>query len=500
MVSSLIQVTFLKNIFDLVERDKLLFVAGIAAWLVAVWYGVTRENWFIFGLPFALIVGVMAVENFKNVWYMMIFFLPLSMALQNAFGIPGVNITFPTDLLCIGLFMLALFKMAGEGRSYKALYNHPITWLLGLYLIWQLFPVVTSQIPEVSAKAYISKLWLMGGFFFVSVWMFHKPQHTVYFFWLVGIGFAISMAIIMTKYVILGKDLFGALRFNPMPVFNDHTVFGAFTPMFIPMFLLFMLKGNFSRTFRFFSGVILVILLAGLFFSYSRGAWGSLVISVAIMFAVMMRRWIQRLLIPITAVVLIGGYFGSGFIGGGGASKDAVSRKDFSQHIRSISNFSTDHSNTERINRWKSAIDMAKDRPIFGFGLGTYQFLYGDYQLAKYRTPVSTNHGDNGTAHNEFLLALCEAGFPSMIFMILIFFYPIYRGIRGYLETEEGNIQLIYLGVTFGLITYLFHALVNNFLDQDKIGGAFYAFLAIIVALDLYRKRQQKLAIAESIN
>ena len=44
------------------------------------------------------------------------------------------------------------------------------------------------------------------------------------------------------------------------------------------------------------------------------------------------------------------------------------------KHITSISNISTDASNMERINRWKCALKMFVEKPVFGWGPGTYQF------------------------------------------------------------------------------------------------------------------------------
>jgi hypothetical protein len=39
-----------------------------------------------------------------------------------------------------------------------------------------------------------------------------------------------------------------------------------------------------------------------------------------------------------------------------------------------------------------------------------------------------------------------------------------------------------------GLITYIIHGFLNNFLDTDKITAPFYGMTAILVVLDLYQK------------
>ncbi len=45
---------------------------------------------------------------------------------------------------------------------------------------------------------------------------------------------------------------------------------------------------------------------------------------------------------------------------------------------------------------------------------------------------------------------------------------------------------------TLGLITYISHGFLNNFLDTDKLSVPFWGFVAIIVALDVYHTQHPK--------
>ena len=62
------------------------------------------------------------------------------------------------------------------------------------------------------------------------------------------------------------------------------------------------------------------------------------------------------------------------------AQNSEESSADFKTHISSMTNIKSDASNLERINRWNCAIRMFEDKPIFGFGPGTYMFVYAPYQ------------------------------------------------------------------------------------------------------------------------
>ncbi len=62
----------------------------------------------------------------------------------------------------------------------------------------------------------------------------------------------------------------------------------------------------------------------------------------------------------------------------------------------------------------------------------------------------------------------------------------IYTGLKVYKRSKIREIRIISLSVTLGLITYLSHGLLNNFLDTEKLSVPFWGFAAVLVALDLY--------------
>ena len=47
-------------------------------------------------------------------------------------------------------------------------------------------------------------------------------------------------------------------------------------------------------------------------------------------------------------------------------------------------------------------------------------------------------------------------------------------------------------------MTYFIHGVLNNYLDTDKASALFWGFLAILVAMDLQRKRQVNSAVSSA--
>ena len=130
------------------------------------------------------------------------------------------------------------------------------------------------------------------------------------------------------------------------------------------------------------------------------------------------------------------------------------------------------------------------DRPFWGWGPGTYQFLYAPYQRSKERTIISTNAGDLGNAHSEYIGPLAESGVFGMISILLIFSFAVYTGLKVYKNAANNEIKLISLSIVIGLISYFVHGFLNNFLDTDKASVPIWGFMAILVALDLYHNNK----------
>ncbi len=484
----------MSRIFSFIQHHQIqaIFALAISFFLVIVWYAVSSFNEFWFIIPFGMIVVYTAATDFRLFWYLTIFMTPISITSHEL--AEGIGITFPTDILAVMITGILIFKMISERKWLLNYFNHPLVWVLLLNGLWLIFSALDSVRIEVSFKWFTQYVWLTTAFFFVPVLLFRNQRSIFRFFQLVSVAFILALSTIFFFYISQGRNPFG-LRFNPGPFFLDHTVFGAFTAMWIPMLAILVFQGKLKGRERLLARIALGFFLTGLFFSYSRGAWASCIATLLLMGIFSMRRSIRFFLLPALVIsISIGGYFY--YIASGSASRvnSAVSRKDFSSHLISIANFKTDDSNAERINRWYCAIKMWERDPWTGFGPGTYAMEYDKLQKHKYLTPISTHRGDNGTAHNEFLLSLAEQGIPGMVIVVLLMGLPIYFGIRGLNKSKDPTNRMLYLGVTFGLVAYMIHSFVNNFLDQDKVAMSFYGFMAIIVALDTYAlpKEQNK--------
>jgi putative inorganic carbon (HCO3(-)) transporter len=226
----------------------------------------------------------------------------------------------------------------------------------------------------------------------------------------------------------------------------------------------------------FFAFVLLGIFLLGILFSYTRAGWLSLAAAAALYVMFIFKIRFITVAIPAVVLTLFFFAFKNDILYFMAKNKEESSKADIAQHVKSIYNITTDASNLERINRWRSAIRMFGDKPLFGFGPGTYPFKYAPYQASRDITPISTNFGIGGGVHSEYLRALAESGLPGLLTFLALIFIVFYKGIAMIYTSSRKDVKYLSLGIILGLVTYFVHAVLNNYSDMDKIAVPLWGF------------------------
>jgi O-antigen ligase len=108
-------------------------------------------------------------------------------------------------------------------------------------------------------------------------------------------------------------------------------------------------------------------------------------------------------------------------------------------------------------------------------------------------TVISTNLHTLGGVHSEYFGPLVESGLPGFIIFFVMILILINTGMKAYHQTEDKRDKLILLSALLGLITYLSHGVLNNYLDQDKTATLFWLSCSILVATDIKSKKSRAL-------
>lgn len=476
----------------LARKAKIIaFYAIAVVFIIIDCFLIARYQTYAFNLlPVALIVLAAMFFALDKVLLFSVLCIPFSIPLKEFYPNLGFNIDIPTEPLFVGIMLIFILKLLIEHKYDRKILKHPLTVMIIIYIVWHLVTVCTSTMPLVSLKSWLASLWFILPFFFLGILLFRNERNMYKFFFLYMIPFAALIIFTLVKHSAYNFDQhIGNGIMNPF--FNDHTSYGAAIAMFIPFLLGFSLNREINWKWRIVSAILLGIFITGLIFSYTRAAWISLLGALA-MFLILKFKISNKI---VFAIIIIG-------IGGIVLMQDRIlikmegnkveSSTDFSKHIKSISNITSDASNLERINRWNCAIRMFKEKPVFGWGPGTYQFKYAPFQHSDEKTIISTNAGDGGNAHSDYLGSLAESGLFGMLNYILVCIMIYITGTRTYRKLKDKRLKMIVASALCGLVTYIIHGALNNFLDIDKIAVPFWGFAAMIVAIDLYHIKAEK--------
>ena len=457
--------------------------------LLNLFFMIKREQMVINALPIVLIILLLAIFSFDKIIYMVVFFTPLSVPLSELVPGLGFNMFLPTEPLLFGILILFLIKIISERGFDANILKHPVSVAIYINLFWILITSFTSTMPIVSFKFLLSRIWFVVGFYFLAIKLFEEKKNIEKYVWLYAIG--LILIIFFSTYRHLGYGLWDkqAAHFVMSPFYNDHTSYGAVNAMFIPFFILFSFGGFFKGKARIIPLVFLMILTLGFILSYARAAWLSLIAASGVYVVIKLKIGFKTVFFTfVTVAVLFFTFQNRVFMMMEQNSQQ--SSADLRTHLSSMSNIKSDASNLERINRWSCAIRMFENKPVFGYGPGTYMFQYAKFQLKKDRTIISTNSADGGNAHSEYLGPLSESGVLGMISFMIIIGVVVYTAIHAYLRVKDLRMKSLVLTSLISLVTYYTHSFLNNFLDTDKLSAPFWGFTAIIVAIDIYSRKE----------
>ncbi|HNZ72286.1 MAG TPA: O-antigen ligase family protein [Prolixibacteraceae bacterium] len=469
---------------------SLLFIF-INAYLV-----VKKDTLFAVALPVLFAVLLTALYSYDKLIWIAILFAPLSVPLKAiTSGLP-IDMHLPTEPLIFGTLLLFILSIAQGKRIGTNLTRHPVSIVLYFYLGWMLLTSITSTLPMVSFKYLLSRTWFIVVFFFILAYLFEKEKNIEKFLWMFLIPLVPVMLFTIGRHLSYGLHDNQAAHWVMYPFFKDHTSYGAVLAMCLPFLIGFSFSGWIKQKYKIWIWGLTGFYILAELLSYSRAAWLSLMAAGGVW--VVMKLKIKFKTIAITFVSLLLIVF---------AFQDQIlqrlernsqdSSANLTEHLTSMTNISTDASNLERLNRWHCAIKMFNEKPFFGWGPGTYAMNYAPFQKASMRTIISTNSGDGGNAHSEYLGSMAESGFIGTLSFIAIIIVVLATGINAYSKTSDKRLKMLLISSILSLITYYTHGILNNFLDMDKVSIPFWGFTAIIVAIDLQIKRQKNTRLEE---
>jgi O-antigen ligase len=432
--------------------------------LVALTAAVVATETYIFAaVPFAALIVFWALYHLDSLILAVLALTPLSVSLESSDF--KLALSLPGEVMLAGLTLFAFIRFLHQGRLPWPILNQALTQVILLQLGWMAFTILFSEMPLVSFKAVLSRVWFIIPMYFMLGTAMEQPwvRKLIFPFYAFSLGIAAIWTLSVHSQYGFSKETSTWVMF---PFYKEHTMYGMALAFVYPWSIWALWRKQ-SLVWRFIHLGLFLLLTVALVFSYTRAAWLSLVAAGAV-YLVFAWRISARQLLLIALVALSSLWLTQDQWMRIFTKNDTVSSDNFGEHIQSASNISTDASNLERLNRWASALRMWQDRPHVGWGLNTYQFQYAPFQNSSQLTFISTNGGVMGNAHSEYIGPLAELGWPGLVWVVLLIAMIFRTGVGAYRRLAPGTDRSLVLVALLGQVTYWVHGLLNNFLDLDK--------------------------------
>ncbi|SNC66086.1 O-antigen ligase [Hymenobacter gelipurpurascens] len=437
-------------------------------------------------LPIGLGLGLLVI--FTD-WTLLYYLLFLTLAFSREIPIPGgLSLDVPSEPLMITLTscVIATLLMRRVRLPTREVL-HPIVVVLCLMLLWSVTSSFFSVDSTKSIKYILAKIWYLVPFILGTLLLVRKPADM----WRVAgfyvAGTCVTVLIIIVRHAALGFAFDGI---NPavQPIYRNHVTYATVLALLLP----FSWYGARQATglprlgWRIATG----LMLFGILTAYTRASILSL--PVAGIFYLIIRLRQMRLLLIATVVTVMAGtsYFVSEnnyMLYAPDFEKTIFNGKNFQKHLEATYKLQ-DVSGMERVYRWVAAIRMTADKPLVGSGPSTFYPEYKRYTVRSFRTFVSDNP-EKSTTHNYFLLLLAEQGFPGMLLFAVLLGISLLMIQHLYHRTApHSDLRYVVLACGLSFVVIVFHLLLNELIEVDKIGSFFFFNLAVLIRLGSWLK------------
>jgi O-antigen ligase len=453
------------------------FIALVAFTIV---WALMMDFYLIALAPIAVLGLILIIKDYSLLYYGFWILIPFSIE----FYIGSFGTDLPTEPIMLALtfigIVLFLFKM--DSISFKYL-QHPISIFILLHLIWLFFTSLFSQSPTVSYKFFLAKLWYVIPFFFMTFHFIRDYRSIEKITKLLTIFLGIAVAIVLVRHSLEGFT-FDTSHKVVRPIFRNHVSYSAILVVVLPFIWAFYQNTTNGFRKKCLIGV-LGLFIIGTYFSYTRAAQLSLFIAVGAYF-IFKYKFAKIALTSSLIIALIGTTYlatNNKYLDFAPDFDKTIAHTKFDNLLEATYKME-DISTMERVYRWVAAMQMVEDRPLLGFGPGSFYFHYEKYTLNNFETYVSDNPEKSGI-HNYYLMTFVEQGIIGLIIFMGLIISIIFYGERVYHSLVDNREKNYIMAATISTVVICALLIINDLIEVDKVGPFFFLNASLIVLYDL---------------
>ena len=264
----------------------------------------------------------------------------------------------------------------------------------------------------------------------------------------------------------------GGLIYGP---YVNHNHYAGLMEMLVPFPLVLAMSRHTEGNRKLVVAGIAALMAGTIFLSGSRGGMLAFVAEVIVLAMLLRKRgdWKQQVALGVFLAVVIGFLF---WIGGNElthrmASIQTEARQELTGGVR--------------ITIDRDCLRMFRERPFFGWGLGTFPVVYPQFRT--FYTSFFVNE-----AHNDYLQLLVETGIPGFA-IALWFLFLTFRGagakLKNWTETVNGTLTVAAL---LGCVGILIHSFLDFNLQVPANAALFYVLCAVAAAAPFHESQRRR--------
>lgn len=459
-----------------------LYVLLAVCTVLSLLGGLFLEEPVVAGLPMVLLFAWLTIHDFRAIYVLMLTCLPLGTEVHLS---DSLSTDLPTEPLIVGLTAVGFIYLLQKPRILpRAFVLHPLTVLLVSLMVWMLFCVLFSTYPLVSLKFWVAKSWYLVVFYIMGWLLMRNEQDAKRFFAYITIPLVLATVKVLVHHAVLDFG-FNEINQAVVPFFRNHVNYAAMLTVMIPPVAIMWLHEKRGTRARWLWGLGGMIMFLGMATAYTRAAYVALFLAFAAYWTIRLRLLRHALVLGVVVASILVVYMIDGrryldYV----PSQNTVAHTDFSSIVEATSQLE-DVSTMERYYRWVAAVRMSGEKPLSGYGPGTFYNNYREYTLQRFSTYVSGNPEQSGV-HNYFLMTLCDQGIIGLLLMVVLTLYGLYLGERVWHQSPPKSLRrALAMGAVLSLVVIDAFLLMNDLLETDKVGTLYYLNLAVLVAMDL---------------
>ncbi len=441
----------------------------------------------LFGLPAGLLLLYQTIVDFKKVFFLLLFTIPLSIE----FYFPGgLGTDLPTEPLVIGLMLAyGLFIMVHWQSMKSNFLLHPITLFLLLHLAWTIFATINSNLFLVSFKFLLAKIWYIVGYFFLAGSILKTDKDVRKFFWIIFIPFLFTVVLTFLRHAAISFS-FNHVHDVMRPFFRNHVLYAAIMAIFLPYIILATSWYRKKPFFYLFMVSSVLFFLMAIYLSYTRTAYVSLIIAFGSYFVIRLK--LLKIASFVSIIILFVAIFSvvkeNRYMEYAPDFEKAITHKQFDDLVSATAK-GEDVSTMERVYRWVAGMQMSKKELFTGHGPGNFYNFYKRNAVTAFETYVSDNPDKSGI-HCYYLMVMTDQGIPGALIFLFFTFFVLIKGEAIYHQTENKERRKTIMAILLSMIIIDAFLLINDMVETDKVGAFFFMNIALLVNMDLLNKKE----------